>query len=322
MAKRTAGAVRLISTIPRADLRSTTALSKRFKSARFKRSMSPDEAKKLAALVVQVRAGEAGEAQTRAVLSESLKKLQSGPFKKEWTAFFKKHGGESLLSIDFNEFDRPFSFLPFPAVKVRGGKAEAKFNFVRSGKEVQVDIHLTDRDGEYVGTVRKAVAPVQVVVAGGKKHEQARDTMTRMVMAGIQRHAKDMLAETQGIEPVKVLPHDLAWELSVLMTPIDVLRGLPVFLDFPWPKGIPVRSLYGNLNTRRVRSLGQLIREHWPTRFEPASIEALGRTVNILRFHRGLTYSQVLRAFSSALHRPVVPADLDQLMSAADAAGF
>jgi len=322
MAKRSAKAVRLIQTIPRADFRSTEQINKKFSSTLRKKTMTVDQAKKLAALVTQIRAGEAPTGQIEAVLGKSVELLTAGLHKKEWKRFFNKHGGESLVSIDFNEFDRPFVFLPFPGVTHKKSKAKAKFNFVREGNEVLVDIHLADSNGDYVGTIRKAVAPLPPLVKGGLAQEKARDASTRMVVAGIQKHAKDLLAELLDVSPREIDPPDEGWELQVLLTPLDVLRGQTVFMDFKWPKGLPVRTLFGNLNRTRV-TVASLIREYWPQRFASGSqgemaVRALGRVADILRFRLGYNYRQTIEGFSRALGKPVSPAEFDAVMYEAD----
>ena len=319
MARRPPSSVQLVQTIPRGDLKSKAKINKKFSAIRRKKNMSPEEVERLASLVVEVRSGSIPSAQQEAILAESVALLQKGPFAKYWTTFFNKYGGDQLVSLDFNEFDRPWAFLPFPSVKHKKSDAEAKFNFVRVGDTLAVDIHMADKKGQYVGTVRKAVAPFKVLVKGGKSNRDHRHMQTVMITAGIQRHAKDMLADALGVSPGTMSPPDSGWELNAQLTPVEVLRGSPVFMDVEWPKGLAVRTLFGELNKKRVSTVSEIIRENWFTRFAPGrpgheARAALARITDILRERRGYNARQVREVFSSAVGHTLSPRDFEELM--------
>ena len=99
MGRRTKSSVRLVQTIPRADLRSTTKIASKFRSLRRKKNMSNEEAERLADLVVEIRSGAIPAAQQEAILAESVTLLTKGDFGKYWKAFFKKYGGDQLVSL-------------------------------------------------------------------------------------------------------------------------------------------------------------------------------------------------------------------------------
>ena len=239
--------VRLVQAIPKADLASakTAAISSKL------RRLPQGSEEKFAKLVVKVRSGGIDAAQQEAILSESVKLLLQGALGSHWKSFFKKHGGENLVGVNWNEFDRPWLFLPYPSVKHRKSKAEAKFQFIRLKSDLAVDIHIADRKGDYVGTIRKVVAPVAALVKGGAKTARERGMQTRMIVAGIQPHAKGLLAEYLGVDESEITPRSDGWEMTATMTPVDVLRASTVFIGFDWPKGIDVRPMFGELNRSR-----------------------------------------------------------------------
>lgn len=70
---------------------------------------------------------------------------------------------------------------------------------------------------------------------------------------------------------------------------------------------------------KKIPSLGDVIREHWPTRDDWASARKLGGVATQLRFRFQFTHQAVMQVFAEALGvQSIDPIEFDEVMFMAD----
>ena len=64
----------------------------------------------------------------------------------------------------------------------------------------------------------------------------------------------------------------------------------------------------------KAMKVTEIVKSHWSTRYQTYSAIALGRAADLLRFKKGLKYSEIIEFFSSCLDESVHPAEFDAVM--------
>ena len=214
---------------------------------------SDQQLKDFAELVGKIRRGDVSKTAQLAVLGESVTGLLGSKHGKAWKAFFGKHGGDDLVSVEYVA-GLPMAELlqasSLPRVTNQAGDRLVVFEFTRLDKKtVGARFHVVDR-GSYKGTIIKSVAPLAPFIdpKGGAQE----DAQLRMVTAGIPQHAQDLLQEALGVASAQIDPKaPVRFEIALLSSKPAVIRATGAWSKFKWPKGVDVRRPTGILNLLR-----------------------------------------------------------------------
>lgn len=241
----------LVSVVPAVDLKKT-----KIPKALQRKNWRGSEAKlkEFAELVGKVRRGEIKAADQKAILGESVEQLLKSKNAKAWRAFLKKYGGSDLLAIEYAQglgIAELLAASSLPRMTDKAGGRMVIYEFVRVDRNTAgARFHVVD-DGNYKGTIVKAIAPVKALVDAKNKRES--DTVLRMLTAGIPQHAQDLLIEATSARASDVDAYaPVRAEIAMHSSKPPAIRGSGAWARFPWPKGVDVRKPTGILNLLRA----------------------------------------------------------------------